>query len=60
MMARQDASDLAHRLGRQAEAVCRHYLQWTGRGPLLAGRRRTQYAGPLLYVRLGLAEGTGG
>ncbi|MDM8351667.1 DUF7146 domain-containing protein [Brevundimonas diminuta] len=25
-MARQDASDLAHRLGRQAEAVCRHYL----------------------------------
>ena len=26
MMARIDASDLAHRLGRQAEAVCRHYL----------------------------------
>ncbi|MDE2411726.1 MAG: DNA primase, partial [Sphingomonadales bacterium] len=25
-MARQDASDLANRLGRQAEAVCRHYL----------------------------------
>ena len=25
-MARLDASDLAHRLGRQAEAVCRHYL----------------------------------
>ncbi len=25
-MARRDASDLAHRLGRQAEAVCRHYL----------------------------------
>lgn len=25
-MARHDASDLAHRLGRQAEAVCRHYL----------------------------------
>ena len=25
-MARPDASDLAHRLGRQAEVVCRHYL----------------------------------
>ncbi len=25
-MARQHVSDLAHRLGRQAEAVCRHYL----------------------------------
>ena len=25
-MARHDASELAHRLGRQAEAVCRHYL----------------------------------
>jgi hypothetical protein len=25
-MVRCDASDLAHRLGRQAEAVCRHYL----------------------------------
>eukprot|EP01046_Picozoa_sp_COSAG06_P087185 COSAG06_NODE_33704_length_485_cov_1.251295_2_plen_96_part_01 len=25
-MARLDASDLAQRLGRQAEAVCRHYL----------------------------------
>jgi len=25
-MARHDASDLAIRLGRQAEAVCRHYL----------------------------------
>ena len=25
-MARQDASELAHSLGRQAEAVCRHYL----------------------------------
>jgi hypothetical protein len=25
-MTRLDASDLAHRLGRQAEAVCRHYL----------------------------------
>lgn len=29
-MARQDASDLARNLGRQAEAVCRHYLS-TGR-----------------------------
>lgn len=25
-MARLNASDLAHRLGREAEAVCRHYL----------------------------------
>jgi hypothetical protein len=25
-MARHDASELAHRLGRQAEAVCKHYL----------------------------------
>ncbi len=25
-MARHDASELAQRLGRQAEAVCRHYL----------------------------------
>ncbi|WP_281930183.1 DUF7146 domain-containing protein [Roseibium album] len=25
-MSRQDASDLAYRLGREAEAVCRHYL----------------------------------
>ena len=34
-MARLDASDLAHRLGRQAEAVCRHYLP--------AGRREGNY-----------------
>ncbi len=34
-MARCDASDLAHRLGRQAEAVCRHYLS--------AGRRHGAY-----------------
>jgi hypothetical protein len=34
-MARLDASDLAHRLGRQAEAVCRHYLS--------AGRRAGNY-----------------
>jgi hypothetical protein len=35
MMARLDASDLAQRLGRQAEAVCRHYLD--------AGRRQGNY-----------------
>ena len=35
MMARLDASDLAHRLGRQAEAVCRHYLS--------NGRRQGSY-----------------
>ncbi|WP_349365535.1 MAG: toprim domain-containing protein [Nitratireductor rhodophyticola] len=34
-MARPDASDLAHRLGRQAEAVCRHYLS--------NGRRQGNY-----------------
>jgi hypothetical protein len=34
-MSRHDASDLAQRLGRQAEAVCRHYLS--------AGRREGGY-----------------
>jgi hypothetical protein len=34
-MSRHDASDLAYRLGRQAEAVCRHYLD--------AGRRQGNY-----------------
>jgi hypothetical protein len=34
-MARHDAADRAHRLGRQAEAVCRHYLS--------AGRRQGNY-----------------
>jgi hypothetical protein len=34
-MSRHDASDLAHRLGRQAEAVCRHYLS--------AGKRQGNY-----------------
>jgi len=34
-MARLNASDLAHRLGRQAEAVCRHYLS--------AGRKQGNY-----------------
>jgi hypothetical protein len=34
-MARLDASDLAHRLGREAEAVCRHYLD--------AGHRQGNY-----------------
>jgi hypothetical protein len=52
-MARQDASDLAHRLGRQAEAVCRHYLS--------SGRRKGGYwvvgdvrntPGRSMYVRL--------
>jgi hypothetical protein len=35
MMTRLDASDLATRLGREAEAVCRHYLD--------AGRRQGNY-----------------
>ena len=52
-MVRQDASDLAHRLGRQAEAVCRHYLS--------SGRREGGYwlvgdvhntPGRSMYVRL--------
>lgn len=34
-MSRRDASDLAHRLGRQAEAACRHYLG--------AGQRQGNY-----------------
>ena len=34
-MTRLDASDLANRLGREAEAVCRHYLD--------AGRRQGNY-----------------
>ena len=34
-MTREDASDLAHRLGREAEAVCRHYLD--------AGHRQGNY-----------------
>ena len=34
-MARHDASELAHRLARDAEAVCRHYLS--------AGRREGGY-----------------
>jgi hypothetical protein len=52
-MARLDASDLAQRLGRQAEAVCRHYLD--------AGRRQGNYwqvgdvrnmSGRSMFVRL--------
>jgi hypothetical protein len=52
-MARHDASELAYRLGRQAEAVCRHYLS--------NGRRQGNYwqvgnarnaAGRSMFVRL--------
>ena len=52
-MARQDASELAHSLGRQAEAVCRHYLSH--------GHRQGNYwqvgdarnaAGRSMFVRL--------
>lgn len=52
-MARQDASELAHSLGRQAETVCRHYLS--------SGRREGNYwlvgdarntPGRSMYVRL--------
>jgi hypothetical protein len=52
-MARQDASDLAHLLGRQAEAVCRHYLssgRREGRYWLVGDVRNTP--GRSMYVRL--------
>ena len=53
MMARHDASDLVQRLGRQAEAVCRHYLssgRREGRYWLVGDARNTP--GRSLYVRL--------
>jgi hypothetical protein len=60
-MARHDASDLARRLGRRAEAVCRHYLS--------SGRRQGRYwlvgdvrntPGRSMFVRLsGPASGKG-
>jgi len=52
-MARQDATDLAQRLGRQAEAVCRHYLssgRREGRYWLVGDARNTP--GRSMYVRL--------
>ncbi|RCS23827.1 DNA primase [Phyllobacterium salinisoli] len=52
-MARQDASDLAHSLGRQAEAVCRQYLssgRREGRYWLVGDARNTP--GRSMYVRL--------
>jgi len=52
-MARQDASDLAHSLRRQAEAVCRHYLssgRREGRYWLVGDVRNTP--GRSMYVRL--------
>lgn len=61
MMARLDASELAQRLGREAEAVCRHYLS--------AGHREGNYwlvgdvrntPGRSMFVRLkGPASGKG-
>jgi hypothetical protein len=60
-MPRHDASELAQRLGRQAEAVCRHYLS--------NGRREGRYwlvgdvqntPGRSMFVRLtGLESGKG-
>jgi len=53
VMARQDASDLAQRLGRQAEAVCRHYLssgRREGRYWMVGDARNTP--GRSMYVRL--------
>lgn len=52
-MARQDASDLSHRLGRQAEAVCRHYLsngQRQGNYWQVGDARNTK--GRSMFVRL--------
>ncbi|MGY4197329.1 DUF7146 domain-containing protein [Bradyrhizobium sp. USDA 4520] len=52
-MARHDASDLAHRLGRQAETVCRYYLssgRREGRYWLVGDVRNTP--GRSMYVRL--------
>ena len=52
-MPRHDASDLAQRLGRQAEAVCRHYLsngRREGRYWLVGDVRNTP--GRSLFVRL--------
>ena len=52
-MARQDASELAIRLGRQAEAVCRHYLaagHREGRYWLVGDVRNTP--GRSMFVRL--------
>ena len=52
-MARQDASELAIRLGRQAEAVCRHYLSAghrEGRYWLVGDVRNTP--GRSMFVRL--------
>lgn len=52
-MSRHDASDLAQRLGRQAEAVCRHYLssgRREGRYWLVGDVRNTP--GRSMYVRL--------
>lgn len=52
-MARLEASDIAHRLGQQAEAVCRHYLSAghrEGRYWLVGDARNTP--GRSLFVRL--------
>ena len=60
-MARPDASDLAQRLGRQAEAVCRHYLsngRRQGRYWLVGDAQNTP--GRSMFVRLvGPASGKG-
>ena len=57
----RDASELAHRLAREAEAVCRHYLsngRREGRYWLVGDVRNTP--GRSMFVRLrGVAEGAG-
>ena len=60
-MARRDASELAQRLGRQAEAVCRHYLSAgyrEGRYWLVGDVRNTP--GRSMFVRLKGADSSRG
>jgi hypothetical protein len=58
-MSRLDASELAHRLGRNAEAVCRHYLSnghREGRYWMVGDVRHTP--GRSMFVRL-IGPGSG-
>jgi hypothetical protein len=59
--ASQDASELAQRLGRQAEAVCRHYLSPAARGQYWQVGDVRNTPGRSMFVRLqGTAEGPAG
>ena len=48
----RDASELAHRLAREAEAVCRHYLSNGRREGRIGSSANAQHTGPLMFVRL--------